>query len=176
MQFRPLPMAGAFAVEIEPREDERGFFARSFCRQEFAEHGMSPVIAQCNVSWNRLRGTLRGIHFQRDPHWEAKLVRCTQGAAYDVVVDLRTDSPTYLKWAAVEITAANRTAVYAPSGFGHGFQTLCDDTEIFYQMSEPYYPELSGGIRWNDTAIAVEWPILPPIVSDRDNSYQDFQP
>jgi len=176
MQFRPLAIAGAFAVEIEPREDDRGFFARSFCRQEFAEHGLSPVIAQCNVSWNRLRGTLRGLHFQRDPHWEAKLVRCTRGAAYDVVVDLRTASPTYLKWAAVEISAANRTAVYAPSGFGHGFQTLCDDTEIFYQMSEPFYPALSGGIRWNDPAIAVEWPILPPIVSDRDNSFPDFQP
>ena len=175
MQFRPLAVAGAFAVEIQRHEDSRGFFGRSFCQDEFAKHGLDPVVAQCNVSWNRLRGTLRGIHFQNEPHPEAKLVRCTRGVAYDVVVDLRPDSPSYLKWASVEISADNRIALYAPAGCGHGFQTLCDDTELLYQMSESFYPELSNGIRWNDPSIGVDWPILPPIISDRDNSYADLQ-
>ena len=171
MRFTPLAVAGAFAVELERREDSRGFFARSFCEKEFREHGLDPNITQCNVSWNRLRGTLRGLHFQLDPHPEAKLVRCTRGAAFDVVVDLRKDSPTYRKWSSLEITAENRMAMYAPAGCGHGFQTLADDTEIFYQMSESYYGELTAGIHWNDPSIGVVWPILPPIVSERDDAY-----
>lgn len=176
MRFRSLGIAGAFAIDLERLEDDRGFFARSFCEQEFAGHGLSSVIAQCNISWNRVQGTLRGIHFQRHPHAEAKLVRCTRGALYDVVVDLRPSSPTYLKWEAIQISADDRTAVYVPDGCGHGFQTLRDDTEVSYQMSERYHPELAGGIRWNDPAVCLAWPLLPPIVSDRDNSYPDLVP
>jgi dTDP-4-dehydrorhamnose 3,5-epimerase len=171
MQFRPLTVAGAFAVDLERREDSRGFFARSFCQEEFREQGLDPRITQCNVSWNRFRGTLRGIHFQRHPHPEAKLVRCTRGAAFDVVVDLRRESPTWRKWAALDITAGNRIAMYAPAGCGHAFQTLTDDTEIVYQMSESYHPALADGIHWNDPAIGIQWPVLPPLVSDRDDAY-----
>ena len=176
MQFRPLKIAGAFAIELDRIEDSRGFFARSYCEKEFAEHGLPPFSAQCNVSWNRLRGTLRGLHFQLEPHPEAKLVRCTRGAVYDVIVDLRPDSPTRLRWQAVEINDDNRTTLYIPHGCAHGFQTLRGDTEVLYQMSEFYYPELSGGVRWNDPALAVEWPIQPPIVSGRDQSYPDLAP
>lgn len=169
MQFTPLAVAGAFAIEPERREDSRGFFARSFCEREFREHGLDPRVTQCNVSWNRLRGTLRGIHFQHDPHAEAKLIRCTRGCAFDVIVDLRKGSPTYRQWASLEIDAENRVALYVPAGCGHGFQTLADDTELFYQMSEPYSAGLSGGIHWNDPAIGIRWPIVPPMVSDRDD-------
>src|SRR5258708_6989143 len=150
MRFMPLAVAGAFAIEPELREDSRGFFARSFCEKEFRDHGLDPLIAQCNVSWNGLRGTLRGIHFQREPHSEAKLIRCTRGAAFDVVVDLRRESPTFRRWASLEINAENRIAMYAPAGCGHAFQTLTDDTELFYQMSERYHASLSEGIHWND--------------------------
>lgn len=176
MRFTPLAVHGAFLIELERREDARGFFARSFCEEEFRQHGLDPVIHQCNVSWNRLRGTLRGIHFQRDPHPEAKLVRCTRGAAFDIVVDLRRDSPSWRRWAPVELTADGRNAVYIPAGCGHGFQTLADDTELFYQMSESYYPELAGGIHWNDPAIGIAWPIVPPIVSERDDAWPNVQP
>jgi dTDP-4-dehydrorhamnose 3,5-epimerase len=175
MKFTPLSIAGAYAVELEVHEDPRGFFARSFCQREFAERGLVPVVAQCNVSWNRLRGTLRGIHLQREPHPEVKLVRCTRGAAWDVVVDLRIGSPTFCKWTGVEITAENRIAVYVPIGCGHGFQTLCDDTELFYQMSEYYDPASAGGVRWNDPAFAIDWPVDPAILSERDRALPDFK-
>jgi dTDP-4-dehydrorhamnose 3,5-epimerase len=163
-------------VELERIEDERGFFARSFCARDFQAEGLDPCMAQCNVSYNRRRGTLRGMHFQRAPHAEAKLVRCTRGSIYDVIVDLRPDSPSFRRWLAVELTDENRRALYVPRGFAHGFQTLADDCEVFYQMSEFYVPDAATGVRWNDPAFAIAWPIANPILSPRDASYPDFAP
>lgn len=171
MKFIPTPLAGAFVLELERREDERGFFARSFCQDEFRAHGLSTTVAQCNVSWNRRRSTLRGLHLQAAPHEEAKLVRCTNGAVWDVMVDLRPRSATRLRWHAVELSADNRRAVYIPEGFAHGFQTLADDSEVLYQMSEFYHPECARGLRWDDPALDIKWPLPDPIVSDRDRSY-----
>jgi dTDP-4-dehydrorhamnose 3,5-epimerase len=167
---------GARLVELEPIEDERGFFARSFCREEFAAQGLDPCVAQCNVSFNRRRGTLRGMHFQRPPHAEAKLVRCTRGAIYDVIVDLRKESSSFLKWIAVELTAENRRALYIPQGVAHGFQTLEESSEVLYQMSELYSPDAAAGVRWDDPAFGIDWPIARPIVSARDGAYPDFSP
>ena len=158
-------------VEIERIEDDRGFFARSFCQDEFRARGLAPVVAQCNVSWNRRRGTLRGLHYQAAPHEEAKLVRCTRGAVWDVIVDLREGSPTRLLWHAVELNAENRTALYIPAGFAHGFQTLVHDTEVLYQMGEFYHADLSRGLRWNDPALGIAWPLADPILSERDRTY-----
>jgi dTDP-4-dehydrorhamnose 3,5-epimerase len=171
LKFVPAPLAGAFLVELDRLDDERGFFARAFCQDEFRAHGLSPAIAQCNVSWNRRRGTLRGLHFQVAPHEEAKLVRCTRGAIWDVMVDLRPASATKLRWHAVELSADNRRALYIPEGFAHGFQTLVDDSEVLYQMSAFYHPECARGLRWDDPAIAIRWPLAEPIVSDKDRSY-----
>lgn len=171
MIFEPTTLNGAFLVHLERREDERGFFARSFCQNEFAAHGLAGIFAQCNVSFNRLRGTLRGMHFQREPRPEGKLVRCTMGAAVDVIVDLRENSPTYCQWQSFELTSANHLAVFVPAGFAHGFQTLADNVELFYQMTEFYVPELASGVRWDDPAFGIEWPIANPILSDRDRSY-----
>jgi dTDP-4-dehydrorhamnose 3,5-epimerase len=168
VRFAETPLAGAFVVEIEPLEDERGLFARSFCQQEFRKHGLDPAVAQCNVSVNLRRGTLRGLHYQAAPHEEAKLVRCTRGAIWDVIVDLREDSPARLKWFAAELSADNHRALYVPRGFAHGFQTLTDSAEVFYQMSEFYRPEGARGIRWDDPAIGIRWPLPDPIVSERD--------
>jgi dTDP-4-dehydrorhamnose 3,5-epimerase len=155
-------------VTLEPHVDARGFFARSFCRDEFATRGLEPAVAQCNVSWSPKRGTLRGMHYQRTPHEEAKLVRCTRGAVFDVIVDLRAGSPTYREWLGIELTADNRQQLYIPRGFAHGLQTLVDDTEVSYQMSAPYEPGSATGFRYDDPAIAIRWPIAAPIVSDRD--------
>jgi dTDP-4-dehydrorhamnose 3,5-epimerase len=174
MIFEPTVLAGAFLVRLQSHEDQRGFFARSFCAEEFAARGLPSTFVQCNVSYNRLCGTLRGMHIQRDPRPEGKLVRCTMGAAFDVMVDLRKDSPTYCRWVSVEITAANRLALYIPPGIGHGFQTLADDTELFYQMTEYYVPELASGVRWDDPAFGIEWPIPHPIISPRDSAFPDF--
>jgi dTDP-4-dehydrorhamnose 3,5-epimerase len=173
--FGATPLAGAVVVDLERREDERGFFARSFCRREFEAHGLDPDVLQCNVSFNRRRGTLRGLHWQEAPHGEAKLVRVTRGALWDVIVDLRPDSPTYCRWFGVELTSDNRRALFIPSGFAHGFQTLGDDVEVFYQMSAFYVPEAQRGVRWNDPAFGIEWPILPPFLSERDATYPDFR-
>lgn len=159
-------------LSLERLEDERGFFARTFCQREFTARGMSPAVSQCNLSWNRKRGTLRGLHFQAAPHPEAKVVRCVRGAIWDVIVDLRPDSPTHLHWHAVELTAENRLALYVPEDFAHGFQTLADDTEVLYQMSESYYPDLARGLRWNDPKLAIPWPLPSPIMSERDKSYE----
>jgi dTDP-4-dehydrorhamnose 3,5-epimerase len=167
-------LPGAKVVELETIEDERGFFARSYCAREFEAEGLEHCVAQCNVSYNRRRGTLRGMHFQRTPHAEAKLVRCTRGAIYDVIIDLRPESATFRRWVAAELTADNRLALYVPRGFAHGFQTLTDDSEVFYQMSEFYVPDAASGVRWNDPAFAVAWPIANPILSPRDASYADF--
>lgn len=171
MRLEPLPLAGAYLLSVSPLEDARGYFARTFCRDEFTAHGLSPVVAQCNVSWNRHRGTLRGLHYQAAPHGEAKLVRCTRGAVWDVMVDLRDESPTRLKWYGVELSAENRLAVYIPEGFAHGFQSLVDDTEVFYQMSESYHPDLARGVRWDDPALGIHWPLAEPILSERDRTY-----
>ena len=171
MIFEPTPIAGAFVVRIELLEDERGFFGRMFCHDEFRAHGLIPPVAQSSVSWNRRRGTLRGMHYQAKPHEEAKLVRCTRGAVLDVIVDLRVDSPTRLRWHALELNAENRLALYIPEGVAHGFQTLCDDSEVLYQMSVPYFAGLARGVLWNDPAVGVDWPIANPILSERDRSH-----
>jgi dTDP-4-dehydrorhamnose 3,5-epimerase len=170
MRFVATPLAGAFAIELEELGDERGFFARSFCREEFRARGLDPAVAQCNVSFNRRRGTLRGLHYQAEPHAEAKLVRCTRGAIWDVIVDLRPGSPTARRWFAAELTAENRRALYVPAGLAHGFQTLADDSEVLYQMSEPYYADLARGVRWDDAALAIPWPVKDVIVSERDRA------
>jgi dTDP-4-dehydrorhamnose 3,5-epimerase len=172
--FQPSPLAGAFVVELERREDERGFFARSFCQDEFAKHGLNPRLVQCNVSFNTRRGTLRGMHYQAKPHEEAKVVRCTQGAVWDVMVDLRPESATFKRWQGVELSAANRRALYIPEGLAHGFQTLTDDAELLYLMSEFYHPESARGVRWDDPAFRIEWPLQDPHMSERDRTYPLF--
>ena len=171
MKFLPTPLAGAYLIELEQLDDERGFFARSFCQNEFKAHGLDPVVAQCNVSFNRRRGTLRGLHYQAAPHAEAKLVRCTRGAVWDVIVDLRKGSLTVRQWHAAELTADNRRALYIPDGFAHGFQTLADDSEVLYQMSEFYHPESARGVRWDDRTLAIRWPIKDAVISPRDRAF-----
>jgi len=174
MRFTELALRGAFVVAPERREDARGWFARTFCRDEFAAHGLAGDFVQCNASFNARRGTLRGMHYQRAPHGEAKLVRCSRGAACDVLLDLRLGSATFGRWQAVELTAGNGLAVYIPSGFAHGFQTLADNVELHYQMAERHHPGSAAGVRWNDRAFAIDWPILPPILSERDAGFPDF--
>lgn len=176
MNIQQTPLKGAFVIEPVMLEDERGFFARSWCQKEFAQHGFNPDLVQCNISFNRRRGTLRGMHFQRPPHAETKLVRCTTGSIFDVIVDLRVDSPTYLQWFAVELSASNRRMLYVPEQFAHGFQTLTDDAEVFYQMSQFHSPGDAAGLRWNDPVTGIEWPVSSPILSDRDRDYPDFEP
>jgi dTDP-4-dehydrorhamnose 3,5-epimerase len=174
MRFTETKLKGAYIIEPEPIADERGFFARTFCAREFEAHGLNPRLAQCNISYNARRGTLRGMHYQAAPHQEAKLVRCTMGAIYDVIIDLRPESPTFKHWIAVELTAENRLMLYVPTGFAHGFQTLEDNTEVFYQMSEFYHPECARGVRWDDPAFGIKWPILHPILSNKDRSYPNY--
>lgn len=168
MIFTELALKGVCLIEPKRREDERGFFARTFCVEEFFAHGLDPAVAQCNVSYNRRRGTLRGLHYQAPPYAEVKLVRCTAGAAFDVVVDIRPSSPTFKRWLGVELSARNRKMLYIPEGFAHGFQTLDDHTELFYQMSKVYVPEAARGIRWDDPSLAIVWPLSVTIVSDCD--------
>ena len=174
MIFLPTPLDGAYIVEPELHEDDRGFFARSFCRDEFKAHGLNPHLAQCNISFNRHRGTLRGMHYQAVPHAEAKLVRCTQGAIWDVIVDLRPESPSFRLWHGVELTAANRRAQYVPEGLAHGFQTLADNSEVLYLMSQFHRPDAARGIRWDDPAFAIAWPIAGPQLSQRDRDLPRF--
>lgn len=176
MRFQSTELPGVFLIEPAPVRDSRGWFARTYCEREFAEHGLDGRFVQCNLSHNASRRTLRGMHFQRDPRPEIKLVRCIRGSLYDVVIDLRKDSPTYLRWMGVELSARNGLALYVPAGFAHGFQTLEDETEIWYQMGEFYAPELSDGVRWNDPAFGIQWPIADPILSDKDASYPDYAP
>jgi dTDP-4-dehydrorhamnose 3,5-epimerase len=173
MNFVSIPLEKAYVIELEPIVDERGFFARTWCPQEFTLHGLNPKLAECSISSNARRGTLRGMHYQDEPYPEAKLVRCCSGAIYDVVLDLRAASPSYCKWFAVELTAANRKMLYVPEGFAHGFQTLADDTEVFYQISESYRPECARGVRWDDPQFGIEWPILDPTMSQRDLTFPD---
>jgi len=175
VKFTAAPIAGAFVVDIERMDDERGFFARTFCRDEFAARGLRSSFVQCNLSSNPRKGTLRGMHLQAKPHEEAKLVCCTRGAAYDVIVDLRRESSTFRQWAAFELSAQNRRMLYVPEGLAHGFQALEDYTDLFYLMSESYQEDLARGVRWNDPAFAIRWPLSAPILSQRDATYPDFE-
>ncbi len=174
MIFIETKLKGAFLIEAKREHDERGFFARTFCQEEFNAHGLNPRLVQCNISFNKKKGTLRGMHYQAAPYEEAKLVRCTMGAIYNVIIDLRAGSPTFKQWLAVELTAENRRLLYVPEGFVHGFQTLEDNTEVFYQMSEFYHPECARGMKWDDPAFGIEWPIPNLILSDRDRSFPTF--
>lgn len=175
MKFVETELKSAYIIELEPIEDERGFFARSWCKKEFEEHGLNPNLVQCNISYNKKKGTLRGMHYQVKPFEEAKLVRCTRGSIYDVIIDLREDSNTYMKWISVELAADNNKMLYVPEGFAHGFQTLEDDTEVTYQMSEFYHPECARGIRWDDKMFEIAWPIEEMIISEKDKSYADWR-
>jgi dTDP-4-dehydrorhamnose 3,5-epimerase len=174
MIFGETPLPGAYVIEIEKHEDERGFFARSWCAREFSSRGLDSRLVQCNISFNERKGTLRGLHYQVPPKGEVKLVRCTRGALYDVIVDLRAESPTFLKWFGVELAATNYRMLYIPKRFAHGFQTLVDGTEIFYQMSEFYEPTAARSIRWNDPKLAISWPAPEPIISRKDNECPDL--
>lgn len=175
MEFIATSLPGVFEVRIEQHCDERGFFARTWCEREFAAHGLNSKLVQCNMSFNSRRGTLRGMHFQAAPHAEAKLVRCTRGSIYDVVLDLRPESPTRKQWVGITLTTKNRNMAYIPEGCAHGFLTLEEDTEVFYQMSEFYDPESARGVRWNDPAFGIVWPATVEVISQRDAEYLDFE-
>src|ERR1700722_18476447 len=175
MIFQQSAIPGVWELYLQPRCDDRGFFARSWCKEEFENHGLNPQVVQCNVSSNTRKGTLRGMHYQAAPKAEAKLVRCTAGSIYDVVIDLRPESPMFKRWIAVVLTAQLRNMVYIPQGCAHGFLTLEDETDVFYQMSEFYYPELARGVRWDDPAFNVAWPAGVEVISERDRTYADFE-
>lgn len=176
MQFTSSRIAGVWLLDPERRSDERGHFARTWCVREFAERGLDTRLVQCNISFNRQRGTLRGMHYQAAPHGECKLVRCTRGAIFDVVVDLRPDSPTYLAWEGWELTPENGRQLFIPEGIAHGFETLEDASEVAYQMSEFQHPDSARGVRWNDPTFGIEWPLEPVCMSQRDRSYPEHQP
>ena len=176
MHFTETALPGAFRIEPERHLDERGFFARTWSGAEFTARRLDPAIAECSVSFNTRRGTLRGMHYQTAPFGEAKLVRCTHGAVYDVILDLRRESPTFMRWVGTELTYANRLMLYVPEGFAHGFLTLDDDTEVSYQISRPYTPSHGHGVRWDDPAFGIEWPFEPTTVAARDRGYPDFHP
>jgi dTDP-4-dehydrorhamnose 3,5-epimerase len=176
MRFTETKVAGAYLVEPEQLADERGFFARTWCAEEFADHGLNPRLAQANISFNHRKGTLRGMHYQAEPHAEAKLVRCTRGAIFDVAVDLRPGSPTHRAWYGVELSADNRAMLYVPEGCAHGFLTLADATEVAYQMSAPFAPEAARGVRFDDPAFGIEWPGEVLVINERDRGYPDVGP
>jgi dTDP-4-dehydrorhamnose 3,5-epimerase len=174
MIFQETKLKGVYILAPQRFEDERGFFAQSFTQREFEAHGLNPRVAECNIAYNRRRGTLRGMHFQLPPRAQAKLVRCTAGAIYDVAIDLRADSPTFTRWVGVELTAQNGLMFHVPEGFAHGYLTLADDTEVFYQVSDVYAPELSGGVRWDDPAFGITLPAAVEVINERDRTYPDF--
>jgi dTDP-4-dehydrorhamnose 3,5-epimerase len=174
VNLRETKLAGVFVVEPVRVEDERGFFARTFSADEFAALGLEPAVAECSIAYNSVRGTLRGLHFQVAPYQETKLVRCTRGAVYDVLVDLRPESPSYLSWQQIELSAENRLAVYVPAGCAHGYLTLEDGCELHYQISERFVPDAAAGIRWNDPLLQIEWPASPTVISPRDAAYPDL--
>jgi dTDP-4-dehydrorhamnose 3,5-epimerase len=177
VRFVPVDIEGACLIELEPREDERGLFARIWCRKEFEAHGLEPALAQCSISRNPRAGTLRGLHFQRAPYAEAKLVRCVGGAIFDVIVDLRPESPTYTGWIGATLDAENGSALYVPKGCAHGFQTLQDQTDVLYLISEPYAPEASTGVRWDDPVFGIRWPEAKVrTISDRDRTWPVYHP
>jgi dTDP-4-dehydrorhamnose 3,5-epimerase len=173
--FRETKLPGAFVIDLQKHEDERGFFARSWCRKEFEAHGLDPRTVQCNVSFNKVKGTFRGMHYQVAPFAEAKLVRCTRGAIYDVIIDLRRESATYKQHVSEVLSSNNCKALFVPEGFAHGFQTLEDNSEVFYQMSEFYSAEHQRGLRYNDPAFGINWPTDVLVISDRDRNYEDFK-
>jgi dTDP-4-dehydrorhamnose 3,5-epimerase len=175
MRFQETKLQGAFLIDPERREDERGFFARVFCVEEFQTLGLETSLVQCSISFNRQKGTLRGMHFQTSPFEEVRLVRCTMGAVYDVMLDLRPSSATFRQWLGIELSADNRRMVYIPSGFAHGFLTLADNTEIFYQMSESYHSQAAQGVRWNDPAFGIHWPEKPRVIAVKDQNYPLYQ-
>ncbi len=175
MIFTETSLRGAFVIDIEGEQDDRGWFGRTFCQEEFKRHRLNPDVAQCNLSRNWRRGTLRGMHYQAPPHQEAKLVRCTRGALYDVIIDLRSESQTFCHWHAVELTADNHRMVYVPEGLAHGFLSLNDNTEVFYQMTRAYARQNARGVRWDDPAFGISWPYKPEIISEADRSYPDFR-
>jgi dTDP-4-dehydrorhamnose 3,5-epimerase len=175
MVFHKTQLPGAFLIEPERREDERGFFARTWCQREFAAHGLETRLAQCNISFNKRQGTLRGMHFQAEPLAEVRLVRCTQGAIHDVIVDLRPESSTFKQHFSAALDAENRLMFYIPKGFAHGFLTLADNTEVFYQMSEFYSPEHARGVRYDDLAFGIQWPGDVRVIAERDRTYPDYQ-
>jgi dTDP-4-dehydrorhamnose 3,5-epimerase len=175
MVFCESTISGVFAIQPDFRNDERGFFARTWCQREFEAHGLNARLVQCSISFNTRKGTLRGMHFQAGAHAEAKLIRCTRGSIYDVALDLRSDSPTFKKWFALVLTADDRNMVYIPEGCAHGFLTLEDATEVFYQMSEFYDPASGRGFRWNDPAFGISWPEKVEVISERDRTYPDFE-
>jgi dTDP-4-dehydrorhamnose 3,5-epimerase len=170
MKFTQTTLAGLWVIELEPRGDERGFLARTYCEREFAEHGLNTHWPQCNLTLTKHRGMARGMHFQADPKPEIKLIRCAAGAIFDVLVDVRPNSPTFGRWEGFELTSENRRTLYVPGGFAHGFQCLVDNCEVFYQMSEFYFADLARGIRWNDPQIGIRWPIPGPVLSERDKN------
>jgi dTDP-4-dehydrorhamnose 3,5-epimerase len=173
--FTETELPGAYVIDLERREDERGFFARTWCADEFAEHGLNTRLVQANMSWNPLKGTVRGMHFQREPHAEVKVIRVTRGAIYDVIIDLRPDSATFKRWTGVNLDAVNGRALYIPEGFAHGFQTLEPHSEVHYLVSEFYTPSAEGGVRWDDPAFAIEWPPADErVISEKDRSWPDF--
>jgi len=172
--FHPTALSGAFVVEQERREDSRGYFARTWCRREVEAAGLDSRLVQCSISHNLRRGILRGMHWQAEPHAEVKLVRCTRGAIWDVIIDLRPGSPTYTRHLGVELTGDSGRALYIPEGFAHGFVTLSDDTDVFYQMSDYYQAEAARGVRWNDPAFGIVWPVAEPVLHPRDATYPDF--
>jgi dTDP-4-dehydrorhamnose 3,5-epimerase len=174
MTFHEAKISGVFEIHLEPQLDERGFFARCWCQKEFASHGLNPKLVQCNISFNTRKGTLRGMHYQVAPYSETKLVRCTRGSIYDVVVDLRPQSRTFKNWISVILSAENRSALYIPKGCAHGFLTLEDQSEVFYQMSEIYNAEAARGVRWNDPVFQIAWPAKVDVISERDRTYPNF--
>jgi dTDP-4-dehydrorhamnose 3,5-epimerase len=173
VRLQPTDLPGAYVIEQERHADERGFFARTWCAQELSARGLEAALAQCSVSFNRRRGTLRGLHYQAPPHAEVKVVRCTRGAVYDVAVDLRPDSPSFRRWTAAELTADNGRALYIPRGFAHGLYVLADDTEVTYQISAPYAPEAARGLRWDDPFLGVDWPGPVEVIAPRDREFPD---
>jgi dTDP-4-dehydrorhamnose 3,5-epimerase len=175
MIFRPLNLAGACLIEIEPHEDHRGSYARSFSAREFGAHGLTATFVECGMSYTARRGTVRGMHMQVAPHAQAKLVRCSRGSIYDVILDLRRESASYGRWLAVDLSMSGRTLLYVPQGFAHGFQTLTDDVEVAYQMSAYYHPDDEVGVRWNDPRFGITWPIADVVVSERDASFAAFR-
>jgi len=177
MIFTETILKGAFVLDLDKREDERGFFARTFCKHEFEQHGLDSRVVQSNLSFSRFQGTLRGMHFQVAPHQETQLVRCIRGAVYDVIIDLRPESATYLEWFGVELTAENHRMLFVPTGFAHGFQTLRPDCEVFYEVSEFYSPEAERGIRWNDPLFQIRWPAAEKcVMSPKDANWPDYRP
>ncbi len=175
MIFKGTNLQDAFIIDLEKHQDERGFFARVYCEKEFRDHGIDPGVVQANVSYNKFSNTLRGFHYQAEPYGEAKLMRCTKGSIYDVIIDVRPDSPSYKQWIGVELTESNHRMLYVPEGFAHGFITLQDETEVTYLVSEFYTPSAEKGIRWDDPAFGVEWPVEVKVISEKDRNWPDYR-